>query len=51
MNSNHVKRSAKVVALALLASAIAATAAMAGTYGRSRGGDPNYSAVAPAEAL
>lgn len=49
MNSNNVKRSAKVLALALLASAIAATAAMAGTYGRSRGGDPNYSAMATSE--
>lgn len=51
MNSRNMKRSAKVVAAALLATAIAATAAMAGTYGRSRGGDPNYSAISASETL
>ena len=47
MKNRNVKRGLRIVALALIATAAAATTALAGTYGRSQGGDPNFSAMAP----
>ncbi|MGH9041415.1 MAG: hypothetical protein ACRDZ3_14405 [Acidimicrobiia bacterium] len=46
MNNRNVKRGLRIAALALIATAAVATTALAGTYGKSQGGNPNFSALA-----